>query len=56
AIYMSLTMLVSFIATRLSPETLNRDLTDPEDARHSYNAVAEATTAATGVTVAEHVK
>jgi MFS family permease len=33
AIYMSLTMLVSFIATRLTPETLNRDLTDPEDVR-----------------------
>jgi hypothetical protein len=32
AIYMGVTMLVSFIATRLTPETLNRDLTDPEDA------------------------
>jgi hypothetical protein len=29
---MSLTMLVSFITVRLSPETLNRDLTDPNDA------------------------
>jgi MFS family permease len=32
AIYMGGTMLVSFIATRLTPETLNRDLTDPADA------------------------
>ncbi|MGV8880524.1 MAG: hypothetical protein ACOH19_00065 [Rhodoglobus sp.] len=32
AIYMSLTMLVSFIVVRLSPETLNRDLTDPRNA------------------------
>jgi MFS family permease len=32
AIYMGATMLVSFIATRVTPETLNRDLTDPEDA------------------------
>lgn len=38
AIYMSLTMLVSFIATRLSPETVDRDLTDPEDARLSDTA------------------
>lgn len=32
AIYMSLTMLVSFIVVRLTPETLNRDLTDPRNA------------------------
>jgi MFS family permease len=32
AVYMSLTMLVSFITVRLSPETLNRDLTVPENA------------------------
>jgi MFS family permease len=32
AIYMGVTMLVSFVATRLTPETLNRDLTDPKDA------------------------
>jgi len=35
AIYMSLAMLVSFIATRLSPETLNRDLTAPQDAHRT---------------------
>ena len=45
AIYMSLTMLVSFVATRLSPETVNRDLTDPEDARHA-GVVATPTVAA----------
>jgi MFS family permease len=33
AIYMSLIMIVSFVTVRLTPETLNRDLTDPEDAR-----------------------
>ncbi len=32
AIYMSVTMLVSFITVRLSPETLNRDLTLLTDA------------------------
>jgi hypothetical protein len=45
AIYMSLTMLVSFIATRLSPETVNRDLTDPEDAGRA-DVVATPTVAA----------
>jgi MFS family permease len=33
AIYMTLTMVVSFITVRLSPETLNRDLTVPENAQ-----------------------
>lgn len=41
AIYMSLVMLVSFIATRMTPETLNRDLTDPEDAQWNKKAAAE---------------
>jgi MFS family permease len=55
AIYMSLVMLVSFIATRMTPETLNRDLTDPEDVRWNNGAVtADATTG--DVTVAQHAK
>jgi hypothetical protein len=33
AIYMSLRMAVSFIAIRMTPEALNRDRADPEDAR-----------------------
>ncbi|WP_240459916.1 MFS transporter [Arthrobacter pascens] len=45
AIYMSLVMAVSFIATRLSPETLNRDLTDPEDARRLGSGPAPAAAA-----------
>jgi MFS family permease len=32
AIYMSLMALISLVATRLAPETLNRDLTTPDDA------------------------
>lgn len=32
AIYMSITMLVSFLVTRTVPETVNRDLNTPEDA------------------------
>jgi hypothetical protein len=30
--YMTGIMLISLVATRLAPETLNRDLTVPEDA------------------------
>lgn len=56
AIYMSLTMVVSFIATRLTPETLNRDLTDPEDARHHSEIVTAAATGAANATTAQHVK
>lgn len=45
AVYMSLTMLVSFITVRLSPETLNRDLTVPENAgQHEAPATASAGT------------
>jgi MFS family permease len=32
AMYMTGIMLISLVATRLAPETLNRDLTVPEDA------------------------
>lgn len=56
AIYMSLTMVVSFIATRLTPETLNRDLTDPEDARH-HSETSTATAGSTvNATAAQHAK
>lgn len=55
AIYMSLVMLVSFIATRMTPETLNRDLTDPEDARWSTKAV-QGNEATTEMTAAQHAK
>jgi MFS family permease len=55
AIYMSLVMLVSFIATRMTPETLNRDLTDPEDAR--WNNKSTAGNAATAEVIApQHAK
>jgi MFS family permease len=54
AIYMSLVMLVSFIATRMTPETLNRDLTDPEDVR--WNKVTQESAAPTEVTAAQHGK
>ena len=56
AIYMSLVMLVSFIATRLTPETLNRDLTDPEDARHHSEIITATDGAPAGVSAAQHVK
>lgn len=56
AIYMSLVMLVSFIATRMTPETLDRDLTDPEDAKPANNAVTQANAAMTDATVTQHVK
>lgn len=56
AIYMSLTMVVSFIATRLTPETLNRDLTDPEDARHHSEIVTAAAAGPANATTAQHVK
>jgi MFS family permease len=46
AIYMSLVMLVSFIATRLTPETLDRDLTDPEDVRNTKGAAGAASVTA----------
>ncbi|BAS18111.1 hypothetical protein AHiyo8_64140 [Arthrobacter sp. Hiyo8] len=46
AIYMSATMLISFIATRMSPETLNRDLTDPEDAAHGKSGIIAVTSEA----------
>lgn len=55
AIYMSLVMLVSFIATRMTPETLNRDLTDPEDVRWNNKATAE-NAATREVPAAQHVK
>ncbi len=55
AIYMSLVMLVSFIATRMTPETLNRDLTDPEDVRWT-NEVTQENAAMPDATVAQHVK
>jgi hypothetical protein len=52
---MSLVMLVSFIATRMTPETLNRDLTDPEDAR--WNNKSTAGNAATAEVIApQHAK
>lgn len=54
AIYMSLVMLVSFIATRMTPETLDRDLTDPEDAR--WNKATAENAATSEVTVAQHAK
>ncbi|MBD1540482.1 MHS family MFS transporter [Arthrobacter sp. S13_S34] len=55
AIYMSLVMLVSFIATRMTPETLNRDLTDPEDVQ--WNTKATSANAATAeVAPAQHAK
>ena len=41
AIYMSLAMLVSFIATRMTPETVDRDLTDPLDASHHSEASSQ---------------
>jgi MFS family permease len=40
AIYMTLTMVVSFITVRLSPETLNRDLTVPENAQRREPSAA----------------
>jgi hypothetical protein len=43
---MSLVMVVSFVATRLSPETLNRDLTDPDDAVTSRRQVTAPVVAA----------
>ena len=46
AVYMSLTMLVSFITVRLSPETLNRDLTDPNNAGREGRTIPEAAVAA----------
>ncbi|MFJ5695533.1 MFS transporter [Arthrobacter sp. NPDC093125] len=55
AIYMSLVMLVSFIATRMTPETLNRDLTDPEDAQWNNKATAE-NAATSEMTAAQHAK
>jgi MFS family permease len=55
AIYMSLVMLVSFIATRMTPETLDRDLTDPEDAQWNNKATAE-NAATSEVTAAQHAK
>ena len=54
AIYMSVTMLVSFITVRLSPETLNRDLTDPNDAGREGHALPE--TAAVAELAAQPVK
>ncbi|MFF1251789.1 MFS transporter [Pseudarthrobacter sp. NPDC058329] len=56
AIYMSLVMLVSFIATRMTPETLDRDLTDPEDVKPANHAVSRANAATTDASVAQHVK
>ncbi|WP_422933263.1 MFS transporter [Sinomonas sp. P47F7] len=47
AIYMGVTMLASFIATRMTPETLNRDLADPEDA--TFRGTASAAGAAPAV-------
>jgi MFS family permease len=55
AVYMSLTMLVSFITVRLSPETLNRDLTDPNDAGRDGLAAPE-TAVVADLAVTETVK
>ena len=55
AIYMSLVMLVSFIATRMTPETLNRDLTDPEDARHHSEIITATAGAGANATAAQRV-
>jgi MFS family permease len=55
AIYMSLVMLVSFIATRMTPETLNRDLTGPEDAQWNNKATRE-DAAPTEVAAGQHGK
>jgi hypothetical protein len=52
---MSLVMLVSFIATRMTPETVDRDLTDPEDAQWNNKATAE-NAAPTEVMAAQHAK
>jgi hypothetical protein len=49
-------MIVSFIATRLSPETLNRDLTDPEDASRNNRAITAADAVTAHVTAAQHTK